>query len=177
MGQTTLTDESKELKEYILDFQQDDEFYDEFEYFEGRHRRKGLEQSHNIWQDKVGDVMGPLERILDMAEKAYINESPVVLELLRRWSRRAVVMLGNAGLLAERSKAILMKISPNLGDTSQKESYEDAKGLPFEEGLVKILGKYVATFTVLDKSSVNMRKVFGGSVFGMASRRGPTAGQ
>lgn len=112
-----------------------------------------------------------------MAEDAYANEEQLTVELLRGWSQRALILLGNAnaGLLQERRKAILIKINPKLGDMAPKEGSEDTKGLLFGEGLVKGIGKYVGTFMALEKAQGNMRKVFG--VFGRASRKGHFTGR
>ncbi|KAJ1177605.1 hypothetical protein NDU88_002858 [Pleurodeles waltl] len=85
-----------------------------FLFLMGRDPRKGLEHSLKQGQDKLLDVVGPLARILDMAEEGHINECPVDLELLSGWSEKANAN-ANAGLSAEKRRVILFKINPKLG--------------------------------------------------------------
>ncbi|KAJ1105708.1 hypothetical protein NDU88_003113 [Pleurodeles waltl] len=145
-----------------------------FLFHMGRDPRKGFECSPKQCHDKILDVLGQLARIFDMAEEGCINDSEVDLELLRGQYQRVIILLGNAntGILTERRQAVLMKISPNLGDMAGRESSKEAKGLLFGEGLVKSVGKNVETFTALDKAYINMRKVFNKGFFGRAIRGG-----
>lgn len=52
--------------------------------------RKGLEKALKQCQGRLLDVLGPLARILDMAEEAKMKKVHVDIDLLRGWSQRAV---------------------------------------------------------------------------------------
>ncbi|KAJ1180227.1 hypothetical protein NDU88_005449 [Pleurodeles waltl] len=114
----------------------------------GRDPRKGLERSLKQCEDKLLDVLGPLARIFDMVEQSYVKGTDLDINLLR-----AICFLGNAnaGFIAERRRAIVLRISPKLGEMA-KETSEETKGLLFGDGMIKALGKYVHTFTALDKA-------------------------
>ncbi|KAJ1127084.1 hypothetical protein NDU88_005490 [Pleurodeles waltl] len=145
----------------------------------GKDQRKGLEKSLNQCQDKVLDILGPLAKIFDTVEEAYLKEKVIDLHLLLGWCQRAIYFLGNddAGLLAERRKTVLMCISPKLSELANKESPEEACGLLFGEGMIKSLTKYVRTFPGLDKAYFSMHRVFSNvSFYGRASKRGQLTG-
>ncbi|KAJ1097278.1 hypothetical protein NDU88_002403 [Pleurodeles waltl] len=97
-----------------------------------------------------------------MAEDASFKGMPVDLELLRGWSQWASCLLGNAnaGLIAERRRAILMRINPKLGYLANKEIPGAPKGIPFGEGFTKTLGKYSSMFTAFSTAQSNMRQMF-----------------
>ncbi|KAJ1132471.1 hypothetical protein NDU88_010780 [Pleurodeles waltl] len=144
----------------------------------GRDTRKGLEKSLKQVQDKLLDVLGPLGRIFDTLEDAYLKGKKLDVHLLRGWCQRAICFFGygNAGLLAERRKTVLMRVNPKLSDLASKESSEEARGLLFRDGMVKALSKYVRTFTSLDKAHFLMKRVFSTKdLCGRASRRGQLA--
>ncbi|KAJ1210710.1 hypothetical protein NDU88_006072 [Pleurodeles waltl] len=128
----------------------------------GRDPRKGLEKSLKQVQDKLLDVLGPLARMFDTVEDAYLKGKDLDVHLLRGWCHRAICFLGNAnaGLLTERRKMVLMHINPKLADLASKESLEEARGLLFGDGMGKALTMYVRTFTSLDKAHFSMRRVF-----------------
>ncbi|XP_044158212.1 uncharacterized protein LOC122944062 [Bufo gargarizans] len=128
----------------------------------GFNPRKGLDSALRACQDKVLDIMGPLAKILDMAEAARAAGSQVDPEELTGWAQRAVCLTGNANtsLAIERRKALLMKIEPKLANLAISEAGKDAQGLLFGEPFIKELGKYVGAFTALDKAQASMRKVF-----------------
>lgn len=70
-------------------------------------------------------------------------------------------MLGNAnaGLIAERKKAILMRMSPKLVELAKREAEGSLGGLIFGQNFITLLGKYVPTFTTLSKAQYNLRRV------------------
>lgn len=139
----------------------------------GRDPRKGMERSLKSCQDRLLDTLGPLCRLIDLIEENYINGSQPDINLLRGWSQRTLILLGNANasLNTERRKVVLSKIDPKLCDMAEKESSNNPNGLLFGEDLIKGLGKYVATFTALDKAQSNMRRIFNSGVFARAGRR------
>ncbi|KAJ1163960.1 hypothetical protein NDU88_004407 [Pleurodeles waltl] len=76
----------------------------------GRDPRKVLEKSLKQVQDKLLDALGPLGRIFDTVEDAYLKGKNLDVHLLRGWCQRAICFIGkaNAVLLAERRKTVLM---------------------------------------------------------------------
>lgn len=138
-----------------------------------------MERSLKGCQDRLLDVLGPLTRIIDSAEESHINGTPLNTELIRGWSQRALIRLvnANASLNAERRRVVLPKINPKLSDMADREPSQNPKGLLFGEDLIKSLGKYVSTFTALDKAQQNMRRVFNPNLFGRVGRRGLSSGR
>ncbi|KAJ1191577.1 hypothetical protein NDU88_000893 [Pleurodeles waltl] len=146
----------------------------------GRDPRKGLEISLKQVQNKLLDVLGPLARIFDTVEDAYLKGKDLDVHLIRGWCQRAICFLGNAnaGLLTERRKMVLMRVNPKLSDSAGKESSEEARGLLFRDGMVKALTKFARTFTSLDKAHFSMKRVFSNNnLYGRASRRGQLTGR
>lgn len=149
----------------------------------GRDPRQGLEKALKHCEDKLLDTLGPLARMFNLVEEAYLKGTDLDIVLLRGWCQRAICFLGNAnaGLIAERKKAVLFKINPKLGDFAKKDTCEKPNGLLFGDGAVRDLGKYVNTSTSPDKVQTNMRKVFSGgassSFYGRAGRRGQPSGR
>lgn len=136
-----------------------------------------MERSLKGCQDRPLDILGPLSRILDMAEECHINDTPLDTDLFRGWSQRALVLLVNASLNIERRRVILTKINPKLGDMAEKEPSQNPKGLLFGEDMIKSIGKYISTFTDLDKAQANMRRVFNSNLFGRGGRRDLSSGR
>ncbi|KAJ1109933.1 hypothetical protein NDU88_007290 [Pleurodeles waltl] len=145
-----------------------------------RDPRNGFERSLKQCEDRLLDALEPLARIFDVVEEYYVKGTDLDINLLKGWSQRAIFYLGNAnaGLIAERRMAILLRLSPKLGELAGKETSEETKGLLFGEGMIKALGKYVQTFTALNKAHSSMRKVFGdGNLYGRAGRSGQSFGR
>ncbi|XP_044127310.1 uncharacterized protein LOC122921396 [Bufo gargarizans] len=146
----------------------------------GWNAKKGLDSALRSCQDKLLDVFGPLTRILEMAEAARIEGSPVDPVELRGWAQRAICLAGNANtaVAIERRKAILFKIDPKLANLALTEAGKDAQGLLFGESFIKDMGRFVGTFTALDKAQASMRRVFQGRVSHRAgSGRGRLSGR
>lgn len=67
-------------------------------------------------------------------------------------------------------------MNPKLGDLANKDIEGDSNGLLFGESFIKILGKYVSTFSAFSRAQSNMRRMFGGrQIFGRADRARPSA--
>ncbi|KAM4690570.1 uncharacterized protein WCC33_017974 [Rhinophrynus dorsalis] len=146
----------------------------------GKDPRKGLDQALKSCQDKLLDSLGPLTKIFELAEEALASKSSVDIHVLCGWVQRAICMVGNANcaLASERRRALLLRIDPKLADLATTEPGPSAKGLLFGESFIKDLGKFVSSFTALDKAQTSMRKVFRSGVFDKAGRgRGRSPGR
>ncbi|KAM4748921.1 tubulin alpha-1C chain-like [Rhinophrynus dorsalis] len=95
-----------------------------------------------------------------MTEEALSSSSQIDLSTLRGWIQRAFCLLGNANtaLSAERRRVILLRIDPKLSEMADSEAGPLANGLLFGESFIKNRGKFVNTFTALDKAQISMRK-------------------
>ncbi|XP_040290011.1 uncharacterized protein LOC121002639 [Bufo bufo] len=146
----------------------------------GWNSKKGLDSALRSCQDKILDVLGPLTKILEMAESARSEGSPIDHEELRGWAQRAICLTGNANtsVAIERRKSILFKIDPKLANLALTEAGKEAQGLLFGESFIKDMGRFVGTFTALDKAQSSMRRVFHGRVSHRAgSGRGRLSGR
>ncbi|KAM4747505.1 uncharacterized protein WCC33_005072 [Rhinophrynus dorsalis] len=146
----------------------------------GKDPRKGLDQALKSCQDKLLDSLGPLTKIFELSEEALATKSPVDIHVLRGWVQRAICIVGNANcaLASERRRALLLRIDPKLADLATTEPGPAAKGLLLGESFIKDLGKFVSSFTALDKAQTSMRKVFRSRVFDKAGRgRGRSPGR
>ncbi|CAH2295856.1 Hypothetical predicted protein [Pelobates cultripes] len=115
-----------------------------------------------------------------MVETALTEGTPIDLLAIRGWIQRGICLIGNANtaLATKRRKAILMKIEPKLINLAISEPGTQAKGLLFRDDFVKTLGKYVNTFTALDKAQKSMKRKFSQKVFGGVGRqRGRLSGR
>ncbi|KAJ1131146.1 hypothetical protein NDU88_009489 [Pleurodeles waltl] len=70
--------------------------------------KNGIDKSWRACQDKRLDILGPLTKILDMAEDAKTSGSVISPEVLSGWAQRAVFFLGNANcaLSTERHRSL-----------------------------------------------------------------------
>lgn len=127
-----------------------------------RDPKKGIDRSWRACQDKLLDALGPITKILDMAEEAKESGSIISPETLSGWAQRAVIFLGNANcaLSTKRRRSLLIKIDPKLGDLANSEAGAIAQGGLFGKPFVRELGKFVNTFTSLDKAQSTIKKVF-----------------
>ncbi|XP_044136978.1 uncharacterized protein LOC122928313 [Bufo gargarizans] len=150
----------------------------------GRDPRRGLEKG--LWgaQDNLLDSVGPLARIMYLADDAYAKADSFSTEDfrewahdIREWAQRCFCFIGNANvtLSSERRKAALFRINGKLADLGTKEIGPQAQGKLFGEPFLKELNKHVNVFTSLNKAQSSMRSVFRSNptrgVFGRAGRQ------
>ncbi|XP_069057673.1 alpha-2-macroglobulin-like protein 1 [Pleurodeles waltl] len=76
----------------------------------------------------------------------------------------------NCALAAEQKRSSLIKIDPKLCELATSEAGAIAQGNLFGEPVVKELGKFVATFSALDKAQNSIKKIFSNKVFAGAGR-------
>ncbi|KAJ1193692.1 hypothetical protein NDU88_002988 [Pleurodeles waltl] len=138
----------------------------------GKDPKKGVNRAWSNCQDRLLDLVGPLTRILDLAEEAKAEGGQVDPETLSNWAQRAICMLGNANayISQERRKSLLLKIDPKLSSLSTKEEGLKAEGLLFGDSFIKEMSRYVSTFASIDKAQSSMKKIFSQRVFGRAGR-------
>lgn len=142
--------------------------------------KKGIDRSWRACQDMLLDALAPLTMLLDMAQDAKTSGAVISPDALSGYAQRSIVFLGNANcaLSTERRRPFLIKVDPKLGDLADSEAGAVAQGGLFGEPFIKELGKFVSTFTSLDKSQTSIKKVFTSRVFRGAGRgRGRSAGQ
>lgn len=92
--------------------------------------KKGMDRSWRACQDKLLDVVGPLTKIIELAERAHESGQPLPTDDVAGWAQRAVCLLGNANcaLSAERRRSLLLKIDPKLGELLSSEAGPVAQG-------------------------------------------------
>ncbi|XP_078506884.1 uncharacterized protein LOC144767203 [Lissotriton helveticus] len=142
--------------------------------------KKGIDRSWRACQDKLLDVVGPLTKIIELAERSRESGLPLPTDDVAGWTQRAMCLLGNANcdLSTECRRSLLLKIDPKLGELSSSEAGSVAQGTLFGDPFIKELGKFVATFSALDKAQASMKKIFPKKVFGGAGRgRGRSSGR
>ncbi|XP_078518429.1 uncharacterized protein LOC144783208 [Lissotriton helveticus] len=142
--------------------------------------KKGIDRSWRACQDKLLDVVGPLTKIIELAERSRESGQPLPTDDIAGWAQRAMCLLGNANcaLSAELRRSLLLKIDPKLGELSSSEAGPVAQGSLFGDPFVKELGKFVATFSAMGKAQASMKKIFPKKVFGGAGRgRGRSSGR
>ncbi|XP_078503618.1 uncharacterized protein LOC144762330 [Lissotriton helveticus] len=134
----------------------------------GKDPRKGVDKAWSTCQDKLLDVVGPLARVLDMAETARLEGSDLDPEEISLWLQRSFCLLGNANaaIIHERRKGLLIKLDPKLANLASQDPGVKADRLLFGDSLVKDLSRYVSTFASLDKAQFSIKKVFASRVFG-----------
>ncbi|XP_053315604.1 uncharacterized protein LOC128483427 [Spea bombifrons] len=127
-----------------------------------RYPRKGLEQGLKSAQDKILDLVGPITQILSLADKAYLQASPLDPKLVREWALRTVCLLGNANVAVatERRKAVLLRMDPRLAELGSKDLGAAANGMLFGDAFVKELNRHVSLLSSWNKAKLSMRKVF-----------------
>ncbi|XP_078534999.1 uncharacterized protein LOC144821637 [Lissotriton helveticus] len=135
--------------------------------------KKGLDRAWRGCQDKLLDASGPLTKIMDATVKAKEQNAPLDVSDVLEWTQRAMCFLGNANvaLSTERRRSFLMRIDSQLAEMAPTEAGSLANGMLFGDKFVKGMGKYVATFSALDKAQTNIRKVFHTGVFDRAGRQ------
>ncbi|XP_078541434.1 uncharacterized protein LOC144826820 [Lissotriton helveticus] len=138
----------------------------------GKDPRRGVDKAWSTCQDKLLDVVGPLARVLDMAETTRLEGSDLDPEEISLWLQRSFCLLGNANaaIIHERRKGLLIKLDPKLANLATQDPGVKADGLLFGDSLVKDLSRYVSTFASLDKAQFSIKKVFAPRVFGRAGR-------
>ncbi|KAJ1203661.1 hypothetical protein NDU88_007445 [Pleurodeles waltl] len=116
--------------------------------------KKGIDRSWRACQDKLLDVVGPLTQIIQLAERAKLSSTPLQMDVVAGWAQSALCLPsnGNCAISAERRSSLLIKIDLKLGELSSSEAGAVAQGNLFGDPFVKELGKFVATFSVLDKA-------------------------
>ncbi|XP_078509449.1 uncharacterized protein LOC144769260 [Lissotriton helveticus] len=142
--------------------------------------KKGLDRAWRGVQDKMLDVTGPLTKILDAAVKAKDRNVPLDVSEVLEWAQRAMCFLGNANvaLSTERRRSFLMRLDSQLAEMAPSEPGSLANGMLFGDKFVKKMGKYVATFSALDKAQSNIKRVLHTGVFDRAGRpRGRGSGR
>ncbi|XP_056375992.1 uncharacterized protein LOC130291262 [Hyla sarda] len=146
----------------------------------GKNPKKGVDRSFKSCQDKLMDLLGPLSKILDMADEASNSNTTVDTETLKGWIQRAICIFGNANsaLSTERKRSILMKIDPQLTNLATAEPVNPTNGMLFGDDFIRELNKYVGLFSSLNKAQVSMKKVFSSRIFGRAGKgRGRFSGR
>lgn len=140
--------------------------------------KKGIDRSWRACQDKLLDALGPITMLLDRAEDARLSSALISPEALSGWAQRAVVFFGNANcaLSTERRRSFLIKVDPKLGDLADSKAGAVAQGGLFGEPFIKELGKFVNTFTSLDRAQTSIRKVFPWVFRGAGRGRGRSSG-
>ncbi|XP_044132350.1 uncharacterized protein LOC122924885 [Bufo gargarizans] len=149
----------------------------------GRDPRKGVEKAFHGVQDKLLDSIGPLSRILYLADDALARseefDANMVREWahdIREWAQRCFCFVGNANvaLSSERRKAALLRLDGKLVELGTKELGPLAQGKLFGETFLKELNRHVNVFTSLNKAQTSMKRVFQANsqrgVFGRAGR-------
>ncbi|XP_056422373.1 uncharacterized protein LOC130362240 [Hyla sarda] len=128
----------------------------------GKNPKKGLDRSFKACQDKFLDLLGPLTKILDLSEEAASTGNPVDVNVLKGLAQRAICMFGNtnAAFCAERRRAILMKLDPQLCHLATSESRTPTDGMLFGESFIKEISKFVRLSSTLDKAQASL-KFFG----------------
>ncbi|XP_078496577.1 uncharacterized protein LOC144752553 [Lissotriton helveticus] len=142
--------------------------------------KKGLDRAWRGVQDKMLDVTGPLTKILDAAVMAKDKNVPLDVSKVLEWAQRAMCFLGNANVAVstERRRSFLMRLDSQLAEMAPSEPGSLANGMLFGAKFVKEMGKYVATFSALDKAQSNIKRVLHGGVFDKAGRpRGRGSGR
>ncbi|KAJ1148937.1 hypothetical protein NDU88_001761 [Pleurodeles waltl] len=132
--------------------------------------KKGIDRSWRACQHKLLDIVGPLTQIIQLAEQAKMSNTHLQTDVVAGWAQRALCLLSNANcaISEERRRSLLIKIDPKLGELSTSEAGAEAQGHLFGDPFVKELGKFVATFSALDKAQSSIKKIFPGKVFGGA---------
>ncbi|KAJ1087503.1 hypothetical protein NDU88_000672 [Pleurodeles waltl] len=129
--------------------------------------KKGLDRAWKRCQDKLLDISGPLTKILELAVQAKESNTPIDPHTILEWAQRAISLLGNANyaMPTECRCSCLMRVAPYLAELAANKAGSLANGLLFGDKFVKELGKYVATFSPLDKAQSSMKKMSSRDLF------------
>ncbi|KAJ1178338.1 hypothetical protein NDU88_003584 [Pleurodeles waltl] len=108
--------------------------------------RKGLDKGLKSCQVRLVDLNGHITKMLELAEKAYLNEASVDPKKLRQWAH---CLLGNANtaLSNGRRKSIFLRIDPKFKDLASKEGGPSTQGHLFGDDFIKDMTKYVGVFS------------------------------
>ncbi|KAJ1113946.1 hypothetical protein NDU88_002186 [Pleurodeles waltl] len=114
--------------------------------------KNGLDSAWRGCQDKLLDLSGPLTNILDLAFQSRETNTPLDTEVVSEWAQRAICLLDNVecAMSTEHRDSFLMPLNPKLADLVPIEAGTLANAILFGDRFVKVLGKYVATFTALE---------------------------
>ncbi|XP_063297781.1 uncharacterized protein LOC134586215 [Pelobates fuscus] len=128
----------------------------------GRDPRKGIEKGLRESQDKLLDILGPLAKMLYLADLALSQGTTLDAHTIREWAQRAICMLGNtnAAMCAERRRTALLKMDPKLMELGKKEMGPLANGQLFGDSFITELKKHVSIFTTLNKAQTSIKQVF-----------------
>ncbi|XP_056410408.1 uncharacterized protein LOC130344431 [Hyla sarda] len=146
----------------------------------GKFTKKGIERSFKTIQERILDLMGPLTKILNLAEHAAATDEPVDVRQLRGWAQRAICLAGTANTTCsvERRRSILMRLDPQLSHLAETEPGPSAAGMLFGDSLMKDVNRFVGLFTGLDKAQNSLKKSGSSKIFPRAGRsRGRSAGR
>ncbi|XP_056388928.1 uncharacterized protein LOC130283441 [Hyla sarda] len=146
----------------------------------GKFPKKGIERSFKTIQERILDLMGPLTKILNLAEHAAASDEPVDVRQLRGWAQRAICLAGTANTTCsvERRRSILMRLDPQLSHLAETEPGPSAAGMLFGDSLMKDVNRFVGLFTGLDKAQTSLKKSGSSKIFPRAGRsRGRSAGR
>ncbi|XP_078526697.1 uncharacterized protein LOC144799322 [Lissotriton helveticus] len=137
--------------------------------------KKGLDRAWRGVQDKMLDVTGPLTKILDAAVMAKDKNVPLDVSEVLEWAQRAMCFLGNANVAVstERRRSFLMRLDSQLAEMAPSEPGSLANGMLFGDKFVKEMGKYVATFSALDKAQSNIKRLANSSNKSSATFQAP----
>ncbi|XP_056413656.1 uncharacterized protein LOC130356331 [Hyla sarda] len=138
----------------------------------GKNPKKGVDRSFKLCQDKVLDLLGPVAKILQISEEAYVSGKPMDTLTVRGWAQRLMCLLGNANqsLSSERRRTVLMKLDPQLAHLANTEPANPTEGLLFGDQNIKEISKYVGLFSGLDKAQSSIKKVYANKVFTRAGK-------
>ncbi|KAJ1090784.1 hypothetical protein NDU88_003913, partial [Pleurodeles waltl] len=78
-------------------------------------------------RENLLDVLGPLIKIIELAESVRVLGDPLPTDLVAGWAQRVVCLLGNVkcAISTERRCSLLIKIDPKLGELAALEAGAD----------------------------------------------------
>lgn len=120
---------------------------------EGHDPCKGIEKGLKTAQDKLLDIARPLTQALVLTDEAISQGIPLDPMLIWDWRQQYVCLLGNvnSSLLAERRRAVLLRMDRQLAGMADKELCPSAEGFLFGERFASELRKHTASSATLNK--------------------------